>query len=41
METVGQVGQNGAQHGGNHSIDENGDDGSENQHGQDSFQLPP
>ena len=41
MESVGQVGQDGAQHSGNHSIDENGDDGSEDQHSRDSFRLPP
>ena len=31
-EAVGQVGQDGAEHGGNHSVDEDGEDGGKNQH---------
>ena len=33
VETLREVGQNGAQHGGDHSIDEDGENGGEDQHG--------
>ena len=32
MKAVREVGQDGAQHGGNHSVDEDGEDGGEDQH---------
>ena len=32
MKAVGEVGQDGAQHGGDHSVDEDGEDGGKDQH---------
>ena len=32
MEAVGEVGENGAEHGGDHSVDEDGENGGEDQH---------
>ena len=39
-EAVGEVGQDGAQHGGDHSIDEDRDDGCKDQHAKGSFRWP-
>ena len=40
VETIGKFGQNGAQHGGDHSIDEDGQDGGKDQHGRDLLSIP-
>ena len=39
MKAVRQIGQNGAQHGGNHSVDEDGENGGKDQHAEDSFRY--
>ena len=39
VESLRKLGQDGAQHGGDHSVDKDGEDGGEDQHGARSFRI--